>query len=72
MEMGAWFKRRHRASGSDGQEAAESALRRAQEARKEAEDRQPAVSEVVGALRELRRENHFAAKFRATIEGRSA
>lgn len=67
-----WFRRLRWPSTPDGQEAAESALRRAQLAQKEAEERHPAVTEVVGALREFRRENHFAAKFRATIEGRSA
>ncbi|WP_457785021.1 DUF7620 family protein [Streptomyces griseus] len=59
-------------STPDGQEAAESALRRAEAARKEAEERQPAVSEAAGALRRARQENHFAARFRASIEGRSA
>lgn len=67
-----WFRRLRWPSAPDGQEAAESALRRAEAARKEAEERRPAVSEVVGALREFRQENHFAARFRATIEGRSA
>ncbi|MFJ2279209.1 hypothetical protein ACIOEZ_34235 [Streptomyces sp. NPDC087866] len=67
-----WFKRLRWPSAPDGQEAAESALRRAKAARKEAEERHPAVTEVVGALREFRQENHFAARFRATIEGRSA
>ncbi|MFH9236019.1 hypothetical protein [Streptomyces globisporus] len=59
-------------SATDGQEAAESALRRAKAARKEAEERQPAVTEAAGALRAARQENHFAARFRASIEGRSA
>ncbi|PVC80596.1 hypothetical protein DBP19_36270 [Streptomyces sp. CS090A] len=67
-----WFKRLRWPSASDGQEAAESALRRAEAARKEAEERHPAVSEAAGALRRARQENHFAARFRASIEGRSA
>lgn len=73
MTLKKWFAHlRWPSTSSDGQEAAESALRRAEADRKEAEERQPAVTEVVGALREFRQENHFAAKFRATIEGRSA
>lgn len=65
-----WFKRR--ASRSEGQQSADSALRRARQARKEAEERQPAATELAGQLRQFRHENHFAAKFRASIEGRSA
>ncbi|GGZ82160.1 DUF7620 family protein [Streptomyces rubiginosohelvolus] len=67
-----WRKFLRWPSAPDGQKAAESALRRAEAARKEAEDRQPAVSEAAGALRRARQENHFAARFRASIEGRSA
>ncbi|MEU8101732.1 DUF7620 family protein [Streptomyces rubiginosohelvolus] len=67
-----WFKFLRWPSASDGQEAAESALRRAEAARKEAEDRQPATSAVAEELRRFRHENNFAAKFRASLEGRSA
>ncbi len=41
-----WRKFLRWPSAPDGQKAAESALRRAEAARKEAEDRQPAVSEA--------------------------
>ena len=45
-----WLKRlRQPSTSSDGQEAAESALRRAEADRQEAEDRQPAVTEAAGA-----------------------
>ena len=68
-----WLKRlRWPSTSPDGQKAAESALRRAEADRKDAEDRQPAVTEAAGALRQIRQENHFAARFRASIEGRSA
>ncbi len=68
-----WLKRlRWPSTSSDGQQAAESALRRAEADRQEAEDRQPAVTEAAGALRQIRQENHVAARFRASIEGRSA
>jgi hypothetical protein len=68
-----WFAHlRWPSTSSDGQEAAESALRRAQADRKEAEERQPAVTEAAEVLREIRQENHFAARFRASLEGRSA
>ena len=73
MTLKKWLMRLRRPSTSpDGQKAAESALRRAQADRQDAEDRQPAVSEAAGALRQIRQENHFAARFRASIEGRSA
>ncbi|MFD7867301.1 hypothetical protein [Streptomyces sp. NPDC059783] len=68
MKLLRWWRR----PSTEGQKSAESALRRAQQARQEAEERQPAVAEAAGRLRQFRHENHFAARFRATIEGRSA
>ncbi|THA29167.1 hypothetical protein E6R18_24975 [Streptomyces sp. A1277] len=68
MRLLKWWRR----PSADGQKSAESALRRAQQALQEAEERQPAVTEAAGRLRQFRDENHFAARFRATIEGRSA
>ncbi len=67
-----WLRWRRASVSSDGQRAAESALRRTQLARQEAEERQSEVAEAAGALREFRQENHFAARFRASLEGRSA
>ncbi|KPC96251.1 hypothetical protein ADL27_04630, partial [Streptomyces sp. NRRL F-6602] len=62
-----WPKLRRRAHRSEGQKAADSALARAQQAHREAVQRQTAVSEAADTLRAIRHENHFAARFRASI-----
>lgn len=52
-----------------GQKAAESALTRAQRARREVEAHRPAVAEVAARLARERQRNHFAEMFRAALEG---
>lgn len=52
-----------------GQREAESALSRAQEARRVVEAHRPAVSRIVARLAHQREENHFAELFRQAFEG---
>jgi hypothetical protein len=52
-----------------GQREADSALSRAQEARREAEASRPAVDRVAARLARERERNHFAEMFRAALEG---
>ncbi len=54
---------------SRGQRDAARALRRAECARDEARNRRAEVTETAARLREARRENHFAERFRMTLEG---
>ncbi|MCE7081142.1 hypothetical protein [Streptomyces sp. ST2-7A] len=50
---------------------AEAALARARSALEEARARRPEVTEIAGRLRQLRHENHLAARMRAALyEGR--
>jgi hypothetical protein len=52
-----------------GQRDANKALSRAQDARREAESRRRAVSEVASRLARERQRNHFAELFRSALEG---
>lgn len=52
-----------------GQKEAESALSRAQKARREVEAYRPAVNRVAERLARERQRNHFAETFRAALEG---
>lgn len=52
-----------------GQKAADKALDRAHKARREAESRRSAVSEVSSRLARERQRNHFAELFRSALEG---
>lgn len=52
-----------------GQQAADRALSRAHKARREAESRGPAVTEVATRLARERQKNHFAELFRTALEG---
>lgn len=52
-----------------GQREAESALSRAQEARREVEAHGPAVTRVAARLARERERNHFAEMFRTALEG---
>lgn len=54
---------------STGQREAESALSRAQEARRAVEAHRPAVSRIAARLAHERERNHFAELFRAALEG---
>ena len=54
-----------------GREAAEEALAEAQRARREVEERRPAVLAVVARLRTAREENHFAPRIEAAFRGAS-
>ncbi|MFD8199962.1 hypothetical protein [Streptomyces sp. NPDC059701] len=47
----------------------EAALKRAQEARKQAEARQPIVSAVAAKIRDAREENHFRERIEAAFRG---
>lgn len=75
-----WWRMRRRPSSSvslvrrtprptPGQRDAAQALRRAERAREEARRRRPEVTECVSELRQARTTNHFAERFRATMEG---
>jgi hypothetical protein len=64
----AW-RRRRKGVPTRGQQAASSALHRAECARDALHERAPAVSEMAGFLREARRENGFAERIRLTLEG---
>ena len=52
-----------------GQQAASSALHRAQHARRKAEEQRGAVSEAAQRLRQVREQNHFAEMIRIALEG---
>jgi hypothetical protein len=52
-----------------GQREAESALSRAEEARRKVEAHRPAVNRVAARLAREREQNHFAEMFRAALEG---
>lgn len=52
-----------------GQQAASSALHRAQHARRQAEQQRGAVSETARRLRQVRERNHFAEMIRTALEG---
>ena len=52
-----------------GQREAESALSRAQEARRAVEAHRPAVARITARLAHQRAENHFAELFRQAFEG---
>lgn len=52
-----------------GQREADSALSRAQEARREVEASRPAVNRVAARLARERERNHFAEMFRQALEG---
>lgn len=54
---------------SPGRRDAARALHRAECARDEALSRRAEVEETAARLREVRRENHFAERFRMTLEG---
>ncbi|BFP50039.1 hypothetical protein KCMC57_64070 (plasmid) [Kitasatospora sp. CMC57] len=64
----AW-RRRRRGVPTRGQQAASSALHRAECARDAGHERAPLVSEAAAELRAARRENHFAERIRLTLEG---
>ncbi|WP_282204558.1 DUF7620 family protein [Kitasatospora fiedleri] len=63
----AWCGRSRRVT--PGQQAARSALYRAECDRLEAEGRAPVAAEVARELRALRVENHFAERIRLSLEG---
>jgi hypothetical protein len=67
MGLRAWIKRRH--GDPAGQAAADAALERAQDARREAADRAPEVTAVVGRLRAIRERNHFAEMINSALRG---
>jgi hypothetical protein len=52
-----------------GQRDAARAVHRAECAREESRGRRPEVDQVAAALRRHRTENHFAERFRLTMEG---
>ena len=52
-----------------GQQAASSALHRAQNARQQAEEQRHTVSEAARRLRQIREQNHFAEMIRIALEG---
>lgn len=56
---------------SQGQKDADRAVKRAQEARREATARRAEVTEATQKLRAIRERNHFAEMFRAAIESGS-
>jgi hypothetical protein len=56
-------------SDTPGQREAESALTRAQEARREVEAHRPAVNRIAARLARERERNHFAEMFRSALEG---
>lgn len=56
-------------SETPGQREAESALSRAQEARREVEAHGPAVTRIAARLARERERNHFAEMFRTALEG---
>lgn len=74
-----WWRTRRRASRvslvrstprpTPGQRDATRALRRAERARDEAKSRRSEVTECVTELRQARTTNHFAERFRMTMEG---
>ncbi|MGW4810567.1 DUF7620 family protein [Kitasatospora cineracea] len=64
----AW-RRRRKGIPTRGQQAASSALYRAECARDVARERAPLVSEAAAVLREARAANHFAERIRLTLEG---
>ncbi len=56
-------------SDTPGQREAESALARAQEARREVEAHRPTVNRIAARLARERERNHFAEMFRSALEG---
>ncbi|WP_420790272.1 DUF7620 family protein [Streptomyces sp. SPB074] len=55
-----------------GRATADRALDRTRASRREAEEREPVVSETAHRLRRAREQNHFAEMFRQPLEGRGA
>jgi hypothetical protein len=65
----AWIRRLAHGCDSTEPSDSEAALKRAREARQQAEARQPVVTAVAAKLRRAREENHFRERIEAAFRG---